>query len=447
MIPDKYQRPWKPDSQKTYRFTNATIIDPVEGSLRQHCTVITADGYIKSIKDSKLPEKEAEPSSYKNAINIDLTGKYLCPGLIDCHVHLASVPGIADVSKMFTTMSSPVSYFRQPWVCRQMLHRGFTTVRDCGGATLALKEAIEEGVFPGPRIFLAGKALSQTGGHADMRGRHDYEQCPGGCQTGVGHLCDGVPEVMKAARSELRQGSDFIKIMASGGVSSPTDALTNVQFTPEEIQAIVKVAENNDTYVTAHAYTPRSIKLAIENGVRGIEHGNLLDEDTARLMVEKGCFLTPTLVTYAAMAEEPGFLEPESAAKNEAVLKTGLEALKIAKEAGVTMCFGTDLLGALGRHQSREFSIRGQVLEPVEVLRSATVNAARLIKQEERLGRVEEGFLADMLILNGNPLEDAGVLTIPEKSTLAVIKEGRVVVSRWSELKEMEGLQDVDITE
>lgn len=226
------------------------------------------------------------------------------------------------------------------------------------------------------------------------------------------------------------------EIMAGGGVASPTDALDSVQFTGAEIRAIVEVARNAGTYVTAHAYTPRAIRHAVENGVSGIEHGNLLDEETARYLSEKGVYLTPTLVTYRELASEhwTGFLNEEQRKKNVLVLEEGLKSLRIAREAGVVMCFGTDLLGPLTAKQTGEFALRAKALSSEEILRSATVNPARRVGKEDVLGQVKEGFVADLLVLNENPLEDVTVFDRPEKHLLAVIKEGRVYHSRWSKL-------------
>jgi imidazolonepropionase-like amidohydrolase len=181
------------------------------------------------------------------------------------------------------------SLIRQPWLARQILRRGFTTIRDCGGAGLALKEALNGDLYPGPRLFISGHGISQTGGHGDLRGSKDAEfACCGGNIKGLGRIADGVDQCLHAAREELREGADFIKIMVSGGVVSPTDKLVSLQYTPEEIRAFTKVASDSGTYVTAHAYTPAAIQNAVSNGVIGIEHGNLIDEPTAKLMAEKG---------------------------------------------------------------------------------------------------------------------------------------------------------------
>ncbi|KAJ9358177.1 hypothetical protein C8Q69DRAFT_472571 [Paecilomyces variotii] len=432
--PEKLLKPWLPQPQKTYIFRNANIINPVDGSVRSNSTVKISGGFVESITDTIAEEAEIADSG---VTVLDLGSKYLCPGLIDCHVHLTAVPGGKDLGGAFG-IAEDVSKFRQPFVCQQMLRRGFTTVRDCGGASLALKEAIAEGVFQGPRLFIAGHALTQTGGHADLRASHDHTECCGGTVTGLGRLCDGVPECIKYAREELRSGADFIKIMTGGGVASPTDALTNLQFTAEEIQAITTVADTYDTWVTAHAYTPRSIMHAINNGVKGIEHGNMIDTETAKIMAEKGVFLTPTLIAYSEMSSPrwPGFLPPESVVKNEAVLRAGLRSLQIASEAGVTLCYGTDLLGPLGIAQTKEFAIRSQVLSPLAILQSATVNAAKMLRKPDFLGQIQPGFAADLLILTQNPLEDVTIFDEPDKNLLAVIKDGRVETSRWSQLSE-----------
>ncbi|KAL4888014.1 hypothetical protein BDV59DRAFT_211577 [Aspergillus ambiguus] len=333
-------------------------------------------------------------------------------------------------------LSSSLSLLRQPTVCQSMLDRGFTTVRDCGGASLALKESIADGVIPGPRLFIAGHALSQTGGHGDRRGQHDPNECCAGHVNGIGRIVDGVEQCLKYAREEIRQGSDFIKIMGGGGVASPSDQIQHLQFSNEEIRAIVTVAENVGTYVTSHAYTPQAIQQAVRQGVKGIEHGNLLDEDTARLMKENAVFLTPTLVTYATMdsPEFRGFLPPASAQKNREVLHEGLRALELASKVGVKVCFGTDLLGPLHCAQSREFSVRRAVQTPLEILQSATVTPARMLGQERFLGRVEVGFAADLVVLNENPLQDIAVFDRFDCHVLATVKDGRVVASRWSRL-------------
>ena len=328
-IPEKLIRPWGLPPQRTYLFKNARIIDPNEHTATPLTTIKLCKGLVSSIGQYAI-ESVADDDDIET---VDLGGKYLCPGLIDCHVHLTAVAGDDSLSGAITSADPAPSYFRQPYLCSQMLSRGFTTVRDTGGGTLALKEALADDVFPGPRLFTANKALSQTGGHGDTRGTHDVEQCCGKV-SGLSVVVDGVTECTRAAREQLRTGADFIKIMSGGGVASPTDRLENTQFTAKEVQAISEVADSFGTWVTAHAYTPKAIRHAVDNGVTGIEHGNLMDKKTAEYMAERKVWLTPTLVTYSAMGSDKyaGFLPPVNKVKNEAVLKAGLESLRIAQE-------------------------------------------------------------------------------------------------------------------
>lgn len=451
-IPEKVIKPWTLPHQRPYAFVNINVVDPVLGKILPGRTVYIADGKIVSITTGEpplhphdTPYATTSPASGADKTTyLDGTDKFLTPGLIDAHVHLTSVPGEPDLR---ASMSVPaaVSLLRQPFQASAMLARGITTARDCGGASLALKQAIADGTIAGPRLFIAGQALSQTGGHGDRRGAHEGDASGSGCgcggagdgeSPGLSVVVDGVPEVLRAARTQLRRGADFLKLMGGGGVASPTDKLEGVQFTTDEMRAAAEAADAQGTFATAHAYTPRAIRRAVEAGIRGIEHGNFLDAETAALMAEKGVFLTPTLIAYKAMAD-PGyaaFLPAENRAKNEMVLREGLKSLVVARDAGVTMCLGSDLLSFLGVEQLGEFGLRARVLPHEEVLRHATVNPARMLGQEERLGRVGEGFVADLLVLNVNPLEDVTVFERPERHLLAVVKGGRVYHSRWSKL-------------
>lgn len=434
-------KPWTTTPRKRYRLVDATLIDPKDGNVFPHITIDVKDGLIhRMTKLSQWPSPADEVLAWTHEEQltiINLEGRFVLPGLIDCHVHLCTPPG-EDGLKDTVNQDTNTSLIRQTYLVRQIIKRGFTTVRDCAGATLALKEALNEGLLPGPRLFMAGKALSQTGGHGDLRASKDHEfQCCGGNQNSWSRITDGVEQCLHGAREEIRSGADFLKIMASGGVVSPTDKLTNLQFTPEEIRAITKVASDSGTYVTAHAYTPASIQNAIANGVMGIEHGNFIDAETAKLMAAKGIFLTPTLSTYDAMASKDfsTFLPPSIAEKNREVLSAGVKSLQIADAAGVTMCYGTDLLGPLWARQSREFSLRKQAgLSNLKLLQSATVNAAKMLRQEDKLGRLKDGYAADLIVLNANPLDDIEVLTRPEKHLLAVMKDGKVLESRWSKM-------------
>lgn len=458
--------PWTLPPHNTYIFRHANIVDPLEGVVHPNCTVTTHAGRILHVEHSTSDQPGGSPQMVDAdgdslaPIVVDLTGKYLCPGLIDCHVHLNAVPGEASLTAMKALHTTSIS-LRSARLAQQMLARGFTSARDCGGTSLAFKEALRDGVVSGPRLFIAGHQLTQTGGHGDIRTSYNETECCGGHVFGSSRLCDGVPECLRVARDELRRGAgnvlskpsgqpflssltltpppkknDFIKIMGGGGISSPTDAIDSVQFSPEEIQAFVGVAKRGKTYVTCHAYTPASIRNAVENGVDGIEHGNLLDAETAALMAARDVFLTPTLATYSAIASPRyvSFVGPAGAAKNEQVLHAGLDAIRLADAAGVTICFGTDLLGPMAHLETSEFALRAQVLLATKILQSATTNAARRLMREDCLGQVKPGFFADLLVLGANPLEGILVLDRPERFLLAVLKEGRVCVSRWSRM-------------
>ncbi|KAF4972259.1 hypothetical protein FSARC_1156 [Fusarium sarcochroum] len=428
------QRPWElaaPDHNVTYE--NASLVDPSSGTVKRGTSFTIRDG--KFVDVWTISDKEDSPRRVISGKLIDLQDRFVCPGLIDCHVHLTATPGDVLLRDMYNAETSTLA-FRSAFLAREMLLRGFTTVRDTGGADAGLRDSIDEGLVKGPRLFIAGKALSQTGGHGDFRARHvsNQHQCCGDI-PGLSRVCDGVPQCLEAVRDEIRKGADFIKIMCGGGVATLTDPLTMLQFTPEEIQAITSTAAYSGKYVTAHAYTPQAIRHAVDNGVRGIEHGNFVDRETAVYLKEKNVVVTPTLVVYQAyeIANKPPFdnlLTRSSKEKNREVLASGLESLKILEEAGVTMCYGSDLLSVLHPLQSGEFSIRSQVLSASSILRSATTNAAEYLGMQEKLGCIKPGAFADFVVLNENPLEDITVLDRVKDSFLAIVKDGRVVASK-----------------
>jgi len=229
--------------------------------------------------------------------------------------------------------------------------------------------------------------------------------------------------------------------MVGGGVASATDAIETVQYSSEEIRAITDTCRQmGRKHTTAHAYTVEAIRHAVDNGVKGIEHGNLIDKATAEYLAEKGIFLTPTLSCYGIMVREPfeDFLPPDGQVKNKEVMKDGLQALKLAEEAGVTVCYGSDLLTSMHALQTEEFTVRAEILSSPAILRHATINVAKMLGKEGLLGEIKPGALADLLILDANPLEDITVLDRPEDHLLAVIKEGRVAFSSLPALKTVE---------
>lgn len=400
---------------------NGRVCDvEAEEVLHDH-DVVVADGRIQ-----QLGQRLNAPTG---AVEIDLDGQYVTPGLIDAHVHVTAAS--ADLS--LQAEDSPYYVAAQTSAhLRAMLHRGFTTVRDVGGADFGVARAVRDRLWEGPKVFFGGKALSPTGGHADLRGPGRQVLDNHVCCAGIGVVCDGVDAVRRAARDQLRTGADHLKIMLSGGVASPTDRIDSLQFSADEVSAVVEEATNANRYVTGHAYTAAAVNRGLRLGVRCIEHGNLIDDDSVRLFVEKGAYLVPTLVTYEYLRSEGAAagLPVESQEKVGIVLDAGLEALELAWRGGVKVVFGTDLLGSMQVHQSEEFRIRGRVQPAAEVLRSATVVAAELLGLAGEAGVVAEGAIADLLVVDGNPLEDVDVLARPDKTVRAVVQDGRLVVDR-----------------
>ncbi|RAX16573.1 amidohydrolase family protein [Pseudarthrobacter sp. AG30] len=399
---------------------NAHVLDIHAGTFSL-ADVVTSDGKIRSVG----PGAEAPD----NARVIDGTGKYVIPGLIDAHVHV--VASSADFRSLTWTPASYV-YAQTARIMQGMLSRGFTTVRDLSGADFGLAKAQAEGLLEGPKLHFCGRALSQTGGHGDMRlPGEDHEPNGRGC-CGIGRVADGVDAVRAAARDELRKGAHHIKIMASGGVSSPTDRIDSTQYSREEMRAAVEEAEAANRYVAAHAYTARAINRALESGVRSIEHGNLLDDESLRLFLEKDAFLVPTLVTYWALKEEGkefGLTE-EMWAKVDSVLSSGLEAIARAHEAGVKMVYGSDLLGGMHRHQNEQFRLLGKVQPAIDAIRSATTTAAELLGRPGELGVIAPGADADVLVLSADPVEDIAVLADIADHLEYVVQDGTVVGGR-----------------
>lgn len=336
---------------------------------------------------------------------IDARGGTVVPGLIDAHFH-AYGTSLAPLE----IETSPLSYLALAAARRltAALRRGFTTVRDVAGGDPGLAKAVERGLLEAPRYLWTGAALSQTGGHGDAR-PGDAELC--GCGSHMTEVVDGVDALRRAVRDRFRRGAHAIKVMTSGGVVSPSDPIRMPQYAPEEVRAVTDEAARRGSYVAAHAYSPEAIAHSVRNGVRSIEHGNLLDAATAALMAEHGAFLVPTLVAYDAMdrrGAELG-LSPVAQAKNREVLAAGQEAVALARAAGVRIGFGTDLMGDLEDDQLRGLCLQTEVEGPLETLRAATSVNADLLGRPD-LGRVEPGAVADLLVLDGDPLTEPSLL-------------------------------------
>lgn len=375
--------------------TGGRVLDPRSDGPRGGMEILVEGSTIREVSDRPITGSSAE--------RVELDGRVVMPGLIDAHVHV--VAAMADLAANAAQPSS-LAAIRAGHIMRAMLMRGFTTVRDVGGADPGLKEAQALGLITGPRLVISGKALSQTGGHCDSRPRADdrpfFERA-----GSMGRICDGVDEVRRAARQELRAGADFIKVMANGGIASPADPIHMLQFSCDELRAAVEEARNLGTYVSAHLYTDQAIVRALECGVHSLEHCNLITEATARRAAAQGAVAVPTLITYQRLALEAADLgmKPESVAKIETVRQAGLDSLAIMQAAGLPMAYGTDLLGEMHQHQSAEFALRARVLPAMEVLRSATTLAAKLCGLADRVGVIEPGYEADILVVADDPLQ------------------------------------------
>jgi imidazolonepropionase-like amidohydrolase len=359
---------------------------------------------------------------------LELAGAVVLPGLIDAHVHVTAAT--AALSEM-TSWSPSYLAAHSARIMAEMLDRGFTTVRDACGADYGLADAQAEGLIRGPRLAFCGRALTQTGGHGDTRGRGDQIVDDHPCRAGMGRVADGVDAVRAAARDELRKGAHHIKVHASGGVASPTDRVDSTQFSVEELRAIVDEAEAANRYVAAHAYTARAVNRALENGVRSIEHGNLIDDRSVELFLEHEAFLVPTLVTYWALKKEgrDHGLPEASWRKVDEVLDAGLGGLERAARRGVRLVYGTDLLGDMHRHQNREFRIRREVQRPIDIIRAATANAAELLGMAGEIGTLQVGAHADLIVLDRDPLADIDALAEPGNIS-CVVQAGRIVAGR-----------------
>lgn len=407
---------------QTILFTNGRVLDPAAGVLR--------DGLAVLVRDGRIAEVAAGIAAPAEARVVDLDGRTLMPGLIDCHMHV-----VAETLDLWGNMIAPSSLagLRAARVMEETLQRGFTTIRDLGGADHGLVRGIEEGLIDGPRIVICGKGLTTTGGHADLRKRTDDRPGMMSDRLGsMGYIADGVDAVRTACRTMIKEGANFIKVMANGGVSSPNDPIHSIQYSREEILAMVEEAENAGLYVSAHVYTDRAIRRCVELGVHSLEHCNLISAETAKLAAEKGCIAVPTLVAYDALWLEGKALGlgPAEFEKIEVVRSGGLKSLEIMRDAGLPMAFGSDLLGGLRKYHCMEFELLAKVLTPAEIIRSATTVGADLCRMRGEIGTIAAGAHADLIVVDGDPLADITLLQDDGAHMPLIMRGGQVFKDR-----------------
>ncbi|MGB6116903.1 MAG: amidohydrolase family protein [Mesorhizobium sp.] len=401
-------------------FTNARVFDGVNNRLSSANVVVDGQRII-SVSDKPVEE---------NVDTIDCGGRTLMPGLIDAHIHAYFHDmNVNRLQRLPVTMYA----HHAANMLGDMLDRGFTSVRDTGGADYGLWLAIQHGLIKAPRLFYCEKALSQTGGHVDMRHQHEHHPhdehlvlC--GCcfSNPLGIVVDGVDSVRRVVREQLRRGASFIKFCGSGGVSTTADPLDAIQFSNDEVRAIVEEVENHLVYCTAHIHPDKALKRAINLGVHCIEHGTLIEADTARMAADKGTNIVPTLAVIAGLSERGEMFgyPRESLNKLDRIKDEAVDRLRHMKSAGVRIGFGTDLIGAIQPMQCIEFSLRSPVFSNFEILNQATATNAEIIGAKGEIGEIRVGAYADILVVDGNPLEDLKLIQDDGAHIPIVMKAG-----------------------
>jgi imidazolonepropionase-like amidohydrolase len=391
---------------------------------------VTDERYHLIIDGGKIKEISTRPIRAPSATTLRLGGRFVMPGLIDAHFHAYGAS--LDIGAVDHTLPS-LRALQARQHLEDALLRGFTTVRDAGGADMGLVLATQRGLIRGPRIFPAGLGLSQTGGHGDMRAPDHYSLCSCAYRGAMFLVADGPDEVRKHVRDQFRQGATQIKLFVSGGVLSPSDPLWMNQFTDEEIRAAVYEASTRRSYVMAHAHTAEAAKRCVRNGVRSIEHATILDRDGAQLIADHEAFAVPTLAVIDSVLElGPSLgLPADQLGKAREVSSHALTSLDYLRSADARIGFGTDLLGVTRARQSSEFRLRLAVMSPIQILRSATSVNAALLNMTGELGVVAPGACADLLVIDGNPFHDLTVMERHER-IVAIMKGGEFVKNSLS---------------
>lgn len=399
-------------------FENANLVVDGSPELQKSMYVLVSDNHIDSVS--------SVPIDCTGATVIDVAGKTLMPGLIDAHAHIT---GLSLSPKNISYPASHIVLAASNYLQNSLMD-GFTTIREAGGADYSIARLLAEGTIVGPRLFYSGKALTQTGGGADFRTPNELIDPCGHISpfSIMSVITDGVDEVRKAAREELRKGATQIKLFASGGVVFPSESHATVyEFSEPELRAAVEEAQSRGTYVMAHVYTDEGIQRCLKAGVRSIEHANFASEETIAMMSEYGAYLDPTFISLVQRIESASATHlPQSIVNNlEQTVSRGKQVYRWAKQYNVPIALGTDLWGSEAQKcQLREFEIRMELDSAADIIRSATVINAELLMQKGKLGIIAPGAYADLLIVNGDPLTDIRVLLDPNKNLKFIMKDG-----------------------
>ncbi|QTA82912.1 Amidohydrolase 1 family protein [Desulfonema limicola] len=413
-------------------FINAFLIDGNGKEPVSDASVLVCGDTIKQVSTGK--QVSAGDKNLCNSADqvIDLKGKTLMPGLIDAHVHAGNI----EVDFKKTAALAPAVYvLRTVKNLETDIDLGFTTLRDAGGLDLGFKQAVDQGLIRGPRLLLSISPLTQTGGHGDKRSFLDQAHHPRNSIGIFPEVCDGPDQVRRSAREVLRKGADQIKVMADGGVASPSDIPGQWQFTVQELKAAVETAQAAGTYVMAHVYGIQAVRNCLEAGVRSIEHGNLIDFETAEIMVQNNAFYVPTLSVFDILAEngEKQGMSPFVLKKLESVRHHGQKAVALAQKAGVKIGSGSDIIGPFQHLKGRELALKAQIMTPMQAIVSATRINAEILGLEAKTGTITPGKLADLIVIDGNPLKDISLFEKGAEHVCFVMKEGVVMKNRlWA---------------
>jgi imidazolonepropionase-like amidohydrolase len=403
-------------------FEHATLLDCTGRDPQPDTRIVVDDGRIQQIGST------SGPRGPRDARVIDCQGRTVMPGLLDAHVHLASLELDANAEVALPAAVIALRIGRQ---IEETLQAGFTTVRDAGGLDWGFKEAVRLGLIRGPRLFISGPFLSQTGGHGDNQrprtARTMFQAVPGLTTESV--IADGADEVRRAAREALRRGADQIKVMASGGAASPTDELDHVQYSVEELSAAVGVASAVGAYVLAHAYAPRAIQNCLQAGIRSIEHGNFLDEETAdQMLAAPDAYLVPTVITYELLSRfEPGDgWTPDNVRKIRQGLTGAYDSLGLAYEKGLRIGSGSDVLAEMQGEKGKEIACQARVMGAMDAIIAATRTNAALMRIDKEVGTIEVGKQADIIALDADPLANPDVFAHADRIRMVVLR-GEIV--------------------